>query len=369
VRVNEVGGDPDRLGLSAAAFHEANAQRARRHPAGMLTTATHDTKRGEDVRLRIAALSEMAPRWRDAVRRWHAANAGLVARTAVGPAPDPQTEYLVYQTLVGVWPLQPGGAPRPELVTRVQEYVVKATREAGLRTTWRDPEEAFEAGVADFVAGVLAPGSVIAAELAGIAGEAAEIAIVSGLAQTLLRCTSPGMPDTYQGTELWDDSLVDPDNRRPVDFTLRRRLLAELDAGADAQSLWSARRDGRVKLWVLSRALRSRRNHAGAMGAGGAYVPLAVTGRWADHLVAYARVGPEGDALVVVVPRLPGRVMDGSGEPPVGAAWADTAVALPSQLAGMSWSNTLTGQPHPAGRSLDAAAVLATLPVALLAAG
>ncbi|MEX0659513.1 MAG: malto-oligosyltrehalose synthase [Egibacteraceae bacterium] len=365
--VNEVGGDPSHLGVSAAGFHAANAERARRHPTGMLTTATHDTKRGEDVRLRIAALSEMVDQWAAAVHRWRERHADLVVDTAGGPAPDPQTAYLVYQTAVGVWPLGRGALPGRELVTRLQDYTIKAAREAKRRTTWTDPDGPFEDGVRAFVAGVL--DAEHAPELAEVADQAAGIAMVSGLAQVLLRATAPGVPDTYQGTELWDDSLVDPDNRRPVDFAARRRLLLELDAGGDPGELLRAWRDGRVKLWVLVRALRARREHPGAVGEQGAYVPVAVTGRWADHAVAYARVGTDGDALLVVVPRLPGSVMAGTGAPPVGALWADTALELPDELAGTTWSSLLTGERHAGASSVPLSALCATLPVALLEAG
>ncbi|HVM13690.1 MAG TPA: malto-oligosyltrehalose synthase [Egibacteraceae bacterium] len=368
VAVNEVGGDPSQLGMSAHSFHQANARRARRHPTGMLTTATHDTKRGEDVRLRIAALSEMSGRWSEEVRRWRSLNASLIRSTPAGPAPDPQTEYLAYQTLVGVWPLEEGGLRSPDLATRVQEYLVKAAREAGQRTTWTDPDEAFEDGVRGFVAGVLESdrSAEFLAGMDAVARQAAGIGMVSGLAQTLLRCTAPGVPDTYQGNELWDDSLVDPDNRRPVDFGLRRRLLTELDAGADADELLRTWPDGRAKLWVLSRALRARRDHAGAVGAEGGYRPLPATGRWADHLVAFARVAPDGDALVVAVPRLPGRIMGQAGMPPVGDVWGDTAVTFPTELARSEWTCLLTGDRHGAAPRHEASAVLGRLPVTLL---
>ncbi|HWB71232.1 MAG TPA: malto-oligosyltrehalose synthase, partial [Egibacteraceae bacterium] len=342
--VNEVGGDPGRLGRSAQEFHAFNAANTGRHPAGMLSTATHDTKRGEDVRLRIAALSELAPRWHAQARRWRQLNRHAVTATGAGPAPDPQTEYLLYQTLVGVWPLQPPGRAGPALRERLRVYAVKAAREAGLRTSWTDPDEGFERALGTFVDTVLDPdrSPAFVQALARLAADAAEIAMVAGLAQTLLRCTSPGVPDQYQGNELWDDSLVDPDNRRPVDFAARRRLLAALDRGGDAAELLAARRDGRVKLWVLSRALRARRDHPSCVGPAGGYRPLAAGGRWADHVVAFARTAPDGDALVAVTPRLPGRVMRGRPQPPLGDAWADTAVELDAGV----WTDLLTGARH-----------------------
>lgn len=361
--VNEVGGDPSSLGSDAATFHERNARRARRHPAGMLTTATHDTKRGEDSRLRIAALSELADEWADACALLRRQAAAFVSPTPAGPAPDPPTEYLVYQTLVGVWPLR--GDPDAETARRVREYAIKACREAKQRTSWREPDPTFEDAVSRFVDAVLGSEGTVTA-LAGIAGRAAEVAMVAGLAQTLLRVASPGVPDTYRGCELWDDSLVDPDNRRPVDYPARARMLAELD-GEDPGGLLGARRDGRVKLWVLSRALHARGTHADSLGPGGGYQPVDVEGRWARHVVAFARTPAGGShGCVVVVPRLPGRVMRATGSdvlaPPIGDLWADTAVSLP--VAG-EWTDALTGRGH-SGDRLRVEELFATLPVSLL---
>jgi (1->4)-alpha-D-glucan 1-alpha-D-glucosylmutase len=363
--LNEVGVEPDHFGRDVAAFHEANARRAEEAPQAMLTTATHDTKRGEDTRLRIAALTELPERWREAVARWVERNRTLVVDTDRGPAPDAMTEYLCYQTLVGVWPADDLEQALPGIAERVVAYLVKASREGGLRTTWIDPDEAFERAIEHFVHGLLDdPSSEFVREMAEVAGAAARIAAVTGLAQVLLRSTSPGVPDTYQGTELWGDDLVDPDNRRPVDLERRRRFAAELARGADAGELLAAWTDGRVKLWVLRQALRARREHPGAVGEQGRYVPLQVMGTHADRVVAFARVAPDGDALVVLAPRLPGPLLAGGGWP-VGEAWQDTAVAIPDDV-GVS-QDLLTGAQvaqHSGGLPLRD--VLGTLPVALL---
>lgn len=316
--VNEVGGAPDQLGMSAADFHERNAARALRHPAGMLTTATHDTKRGEDVRLRMAAISERVEPWAALVGRW------------ADSAPDGQAASLVLQTLAGVWPLQ-ADAPGEELRDRVHAYLVKALREARLRTDWADPDEAYERAVAGWLDRLLDDAD-FAADFGAEVRPLQEIAMVSGLSQVLLRCTSPGVPDTYQGCELWEDSLVDPDNRRPVDFGLRRRLLDELGARPDAAELWHARRDGRVKLWVLARALHARNEHPGCFGEQGAYLPLSAEGELAEHVVAFARTAPDGDQVVAVACRLPGRIIDGG--------WGNTTLPLPPG----PWHNALTGR-------------------------
>lgn len=357
--VNEVGGDPSVLGLDVEAFHALAADRAERHPLGMTSTATHDTKRGEDARLRIAALSEIPARWASTVRRWHAVSAPWVTSTPHGPAPDPQTELLTYQTLVSIWPLS--GVGDPALRQRVQDYLVKAGREAKQRTSWRDPEERFETGVARWV-DRLFDDDAIRGEVADLASLAGEIAMVSGLAQVLLRCTLPGVPDIYQGTEDWQLVLVDPDNRRPVDFAARRQVLEELDAGApDVRALWSARADGRVKTWVLSRTLRARQSLPGCFGEGSTYEPLAVSGRWADHVIAFRRSGGGGEA-VVIAPRLPGRVMEGGTRAPLGQAWDSTTVPVPSG----PWIDALSGSRVVGDGSVSLSSLFGRLPVALL---
>jgi (1->4)-alpha-D-glucan 1-alpha-D-glucosylmutase len=365
--VNEVGGAPDRLGLDVAAFHERNLERMRRHPSGMLTTATHDTKRGEDVRVRMAAISELAEDWDRAVRHWRELNRPHLGRGARGAAPDPATEYLLYQTLVGVWPLD--GQVTDELANRLLAYLVKAAREAGVQTTWTDPDESFEDALGRFVRAILDPASSQAFldSVAAFAGRAAEIGLVSSLAQVLLRTTAPGVPDLYQGNELWDDSLVDPDNRRPVDFAARRRALAELGDDPDVAALVRERRDGRLKLWVLTRALHARRDHAGCFGADGEYVPLPVDGPCADRAVAYARVAPDGkDAVLVVAPRLTAAI-GGDRRPPLGEDWTGTTIRLSEQLQGRVWTSLLDPEAAPvAAPALEVGDLLAQVPVALL---
>ena len=363
--VNEVGGDPERLGTTVDGFHRANLDRAARHPAGMLTTTTHDTKRGEDVRLRIAALTERAERWAATARLWRELNATHIGGTRTGPAPDPQTELLLYQTLVAVWPVD-GTEPDDELRQRVIDYAVKASREAGERTDWRDPDPEFEAGLEAFITAVLDQGrsGEFVESLNRVAREVAEIAMISGLSQTLLRATSPGVPDTYQGMELWGDNLVDPDNRRPVDFNLRERLLADV-ASRSPEELFAARSDGRIKLWLLARALDTRRTHVGAYGPAAGYVPLAVEGRWGAHLVAFARTAPDGLGPITLAVRLPGALMGEDLAPPLGAVWEDTAVVLPEQFH-VPLQDALSGRSYAPDARLHAADALARLPVGLL---
>lgn len=368
----EVGVEPDRFGHPPGAVHDANGARARRQPAGMLATSTHDTKRGEDVRLRIAALSELADRWAALVRRWRPTHAALVTPTDRGPAPDPATQHLVYQTLVGVWAPQPVREPLDALAERVCAYLVKATREAGVRTRHTDPDPAFEAGVCDFARALLSDDDFLA-DFEAVAAPAGEVAMTASLAQVVLRSASPGVPDVYQGCETWEDSLVDPDNRRPVDLERAAAELAAADA-AEPGELLAARGDGRVKRRVLAECLRARRAHRACVDRDAGYVPLAVAGEWADHVIAFARTAPDGGALVVVAPRLPGRVMRSAARgdlaalrPPVGDDWGDTAVELPADLAGRAWHDRLGGPGAGAGERPALRDVLGVLPVALLA--
>ncbi len=330
VALNEVGVEPEPFGADADAFHRANLVRAAAAPGGMLTTATHDTKRGEDTRLRTAALTEDAEAWREGVARWVRANRHLVADVPSGTAPDAATEYLCYQALVGVWPLEQVEPALDELADRVAAYLVKAAREAKLRTSWIDPDEDFEAGIDSFVRALLDPtrSAAFLDDFGAVARRAGRIAAVTGLAQVLLRSTSPGVPDTYQGGESWRDDLVDPDNRRTVDATALVETGLQLAGTVDPGALLASWQDGCVKQWVLRQSLRAGRDHPGCVGLHGAYLPLEVVGEHAERVVAYARVAPDGDALVAVAPRLPGPLMPGPDDWPLGAAWGDTAVRL-----------------------------------------
>jgi (1->4)-alpha-D-glucan 1-alpha-D-glucosylmutase len=352
--MNEVGNDPADPGRTVEQFQQANAQRAERHPTTMLTTATHDTKRGEDTRLRMAAISELVGPWRDAVD---------ACEEAVGDDELPaQARSLVYQTIVGIWPLQ--GDPDDTHRARLADYVVKAEREAGTWTSWTDPDQAFESALTELARRLLdAEGAPEA--LRTVVGRAAEIGMVAGLGQVVLRTLSPGVPDTYQGVEVWDDALVDPDNRRPVPFAERAALLAGL-ADASAEDLLAERRDGRIKAFVLQRALRARAEHPSCVGPRSGYLPLDVTGQHAGHLVAFARVASDAsDALLVVAPRLPGAVMGDDTAPPVGDVWGDTAVRVPGFLQG-TYRDTFSAGSGEIGDTIEVSSLLANLPVAVL---
>jgi (1->4)-alpha-D-glucan 1-alpha-D-glucosylmutase len=337
VALNEVGGDPGRFGVSPEAFHVACEQAASRWPDGMLTTSTHDTKRSEDVRARLAVLSEIPDAWTAAVERWAAIN----ERHRTDGLPDRNVEYLLYQTLVGAWPIGPD---------RLLPYLEKAAREAKVQTSWLAPAAGYERALRDFATGVLDSPEFVA-DLEAFVAPVVEAGRVNSLGMKLLCLTAPGAGDVYEGTELWDLSLVDPDNRRPVDFELRARLLAELDElgdGAAAAAL-ARRAEGLPKLLVVSRALRLRASRPEAFDGGG-YRELPVTGRRRAHAVGYCR----GEAVCVLVPRL----VAGLGR---AGGWADTAVELPAG----SWVDRLTGRRSPGG-AVPVAGLLAGFPVAVL---
>ncbi len=338
IALNEVGGDPGRFGTTVAEFHAACAASHAAWPTAMTTTATHDTKRGEDVRARLTLLSETPDGWAQAVRRWAAHN----QRHRTGEdLPDRNAEYLLYQTLVGAWPLG---------LERAVAYMEKASREAKVHTSWTSPVPEYDTALRVFVEAVLGDEEFLA-DLESFVKPLVTPGRVNSLAQTLVKLTSPGVPDTYQGTELWDLSLVDPDNRRPVDFGRRRALLGEMEQ-MTAQEVMDGAEEGLPKMLVTARALRLRRRRPELFGAAGAYEPVAAAGARAHHVVAFTR----GGSAATVVPRL----VVGLGREPV---WGDTSVAL----ADRPWRNVLTGE-DVAGGQVEMAKLLASFPVALLEA-
>ncbi|HEX6910013.1 MAG TPA: malto-oligosyltrehalose synthase, partial [Longimicrobium sp.] len=372
VSLNEVGGEPDRFGRTPEEFHLAMLDRAERWPHALSTSSTHDTKRSEDVRARINVLSEVPELWAQRVEAWAGFNARHKRAEDGHPVPDPNDEYLLYQTLVGAWPF---GAmddqARQDFTGRLQAYMEKATREAKTHTSWINPNPAYDEGLAAFVADVLADETFLDVFLP-FQRTVARLGMVNALAQTLVKLTAPGVPDVYQGQESWDFSLVDPDNRRPVDYGLRRRLLdglearrGEVDGATLARELVEGWEDGRIKMHVVQRALRLRAALPSAF-AGGAYVPLVPEGGRAGHVVAFARTGG-GAAAITVVPRLLAALTrDRDLALPAADDWRGTRVPLPDELAGR-YRDVLTGEEMRAGRDgLDGAKLFAAFPVALL---
>jgi (1->4)-alpha-D-glucan 1-alpha-D-glucosylmutase len=370
--LNEVGADPTRFGLEPDTVHEWMEQRRQQWPAALSTTSTHDTKRGEDVRARLNVLSEMPEDWRTAITKWRALNRRFKTELNGAPVPDANAEYLIYQTLVGAWPFDP--AARPEFVTRVKAYMSKAMREAKVHTSWLRPNDMHEAAVSRFVEMILDPRRLFLAAFTPFQARVAELGIYNSLAQLLIKITAPGVPDFYQGTELWDLSLVDPDNRRQVDYGLRTRLLAGVaGTGGDAAlaaSLLDTRTDGRIKLFTATRALATRARMA-PLFSDGSYIPLRMAGHGRHWVFAFAR--HHGSALAITcVPRLIAGIVGPRNTPPVGPdVWKDTRVELPDSLGTPALRDIFTAAAVPvrqtdSGAVLDMAAVFARFPVALL---
>jgi len=381
--LNEVGGPIDARGVSVEQWHAENQERARLLPTAMSATATHDTKRGEDVRARLLALTEVSEDWVRAIDRWRDWNAPHKTEVGGEATPDDLTEYLLYQTIVGAWP---GGGPtaEPSFPSRIRDYMNKASREAKLHTSWINPNPDYEEALGRFVEAVLDQGRsrVFLDDVGKFQERLALLGYYNSLSQTLLKITAPGVPDIYQGGEIWDLSLVDPDNRRPVDYEKRARILRELksevaggDAGELAARLLAAPADGRVKLFVTYRALELRRTRPDAFESGG-YSALAVIGSKAGHAIAFAR-GETPRIVMTIVGRHFASLKGGGEGLPVSSSWGDTQVSLPALARpgkrAPTFKDALTGRTLVpeilAGQPvLKLSRVLEHLPVALLEA-
>jgi (1->4)-alpha-D-glucan 1-alpha-D-glucosylmutase len=359
--LNEVGGDPRRFGLSLSGFHHLMRERARTWPLAMIATATHDTKRGEDARIRIAMLSEMPRRWGLHVSRWFRFNRSRRGEVDGEIVPDRNIEYLFYQTLVGAWPPDLAAddpAAVAALRERVVAFMIKAVREGKEKSSWSNPNAAYEAAVERFIAAALDAGrpNSFLADFQRFIEPLLRPAAIASLAQLVIRMAAPGVPDTYQGCELWDFSLVDPDNRRPPDWQQRQRLLAAV-ANADAASLADEWQDGREKLFIASRLLRLRERHS-ELFAGGDYQPLhGEGGRADDHLCAFAR-RRNGSTVVVAVPRLVYGLSQGNG-----SRWGATELLLPETA---PWREVFTGRLYGPCERIAAGELFAEFPVAAL---
>jgi (1->4)-alpha-D-glucan 1-alpha-D-glucosylmutase len=318
IALNEVGGEPAARGLTVAEFHARMQQRAAEAPHGLTATATHDTKRGEDARMRILAIAELSDEWIEAVRQWQGFNARFAEQDRVARAPSLGMEYMLYQSLIGAWPLD---GPTEGFVDRMEEYAIKAAREGKVDTSWINPDERYEAALKRFVRRILSPreSAKFITSFAAFAQRTALIGALNSLSQLALKVMMPGVPDFYQGTELWDLSLVDPDNRRPVDFAARGTALERIAQLPDWQPLVPTWPDGAIKFVLLRHLLRLRNEHA-ALLANGSYRPIEVEGRDRDHVVAFARVFGS-DALVVAVGRHFAPFTDGGHRWPTPAAW------------------------------------------------
>jgi len=374
ISLNDVGGDPMRFGILPQHFHSEIQQRAKLWPHSMVATSTHDSKRSEDVRARIDVLSEMPEEWREQVTRWHELNGGRRIAPAV---PTRNDEYLLYQTLVGAWPLHAGQTASPEFAERINNYMLKAVREAKENTSWANPDEKYESALARFVGAVL-DNHEFRSEFVSFQAKTSYFGMLNSLSQTVVKLTVPGVPDLYQGNEVWEFNLVDPDNRRPVDYARRRKLLQEVKASTQlsehcfseyVRELSRNLQDGRIKMYAVCKTLSLRNSQQHVFMQGG-YLPLQVIGKRARHVLAFART-LDSASVVVVIPRLCALLAGGEMKLPVGAkVWQDTKVVLPAPAA-TSLTNIFTRQSITAvhdreGAILDVSAVLSHFPVAIL---
>ena len=334
IGLNEVGASPERNGVTLGEFHDFCDRTHMLYPQAMNTLSTHDTKRSDDVRARLAVLTEIPGQWRAALRRWSRMNRLF----KIGEFPDTNTEYFLYQTLIGAWPIAK---------ERTLAYMEKAVREAKEQTSWTQQNKEFEDALREFI-GHLYDSAQFLAEMDQFVSRILFAGRLNSLAQTLIKCTAPGVPDNYQGSEIWDLHLVDPDNRGPIDYEIRRSMLAGLEAGMPAEEILKRMDEGLPKLWVIFTALHLRREHPDWFGKKSAYLPMATDGPRRDHLVAYLR----GDHVAVVVPRWNARL---------GGNFASTTVELPEG----NWHHLLTGETFEGG-SLRAQNLLKQFPVALL---
>ena len=360
ISLNEVGGDPDRFGISTTEFHQFNQYRQQHWNAAMNASSTHDTKRGEDTRARINVLSEIPDEWQAQLRKWREINRKHKSQSKKTLIPSANDEYAFYQTLVGAYPFQ-----EHELegfVDRIEQYAIKSIREAKVHTAWLRPNDTYEAACTTFVKAILEPSedNLFLKEFLPFQKKIAHYGVFNSLSQTLIKITSPGIPDFYQGTELWDLSLVDPDNRRPVDFAQREAYLEAIQT-ADSQlipGLLKNPTDGRIKLFLIAQALKVR-NQFQSVFLNGDYIPLEATGKFKDHIIAFARQ-EENKMVVTIAPRFFTQLIQ-PNQLPIGEIWEDTAIELPAA----NWKDAIT-KTELTGSTIALKDALKHFPVALL---
>lgn len=365
ISLNEVGGSPGHFGVSLRRFHQFQEQRQTEWPFAMNATSTHDTKRSEDVRARLNVLSELPSEWEAAVNQWRNLNSGYKKVVRDRVVPDANDEYFLYQTLVGAFPFAEDETP--SFTDRVADYVVKAVREAKVHTAWLRPDTDYEDGFVEFTRAILKPSedNVFLEKFREFQHRIADYGVYNSLSQVLLKLTLPGVPDLYQGNEMWDFSLVDPDNRRPVDYDHRRHELEQLQQAEDRnwllQNLLTYRQDGRIKLWVTHRGLAARQQHTDLF-LHGDYQPLKVRGKADDNIIAFARQW-ENQWLVAIAPRFLTECI-APGEHPIGAVWDDTTVDLPSGVS--HWQDWISDREITQSGEIGLHIALAKFPVAIL---
>jgi (1->4)-alpha-D-glucan 1-alpha-D-glucosylmutase len=365
--LNEVGGNPGHFGISIDKFHWFNQRKAQNWLHSMNATATHDTKRGEDMRARLNVLSELPQEWEQQVWTWMELNRDQKPEVNGKPVPDTNDEYFLYQTLIGAFPFNE--AEMATLGDRIKDYVIKSVREAKVHTAWLRPDSSYEEGYLQFVDKLLANPDTngFIQALRPFQQKIAHYGIYNSLSQVLLKNTAPGVPDLYQGCEMWDLSLVDPDNRRPVDYEQRRSLLQEIQAQRTnplplIDELLTTSTDGRLKLFVTTQLLQARQNYSQLFQHGN-YQPLTVTGKFANHILAFARQH-QGKIAIAIAPRFLTQVVS-PDQQPLGECWQDTAISLPAGFP-TNWLHALTDQPLSTSEGLPIKTAFAHLPIALL---
>ena len=380
VAVNEVGGSPAEFGIAIDEFHHGNQVRAQHWPHSMLATSTHDTKRSEDVRARLDVLSEMPRAWSAAVMKWRRMNRPRKIEIPDGRVvPDNNEEYLLYQTIVGTLPMQMASQDEQrEFTGRIQQYMEKAVHEAKVNLSWVNPNSEYVEALKEFIQRLLSPqwrgkANLFYDSIQKFMPAVKYFGAINSLTQTLLKLTCPGVPDIYQGVELWDFSLVDPDNRRPVDFALRQRLMdwicreqADNDTPAFIRDMLENYQDGRIKLWLTEAVLNFRRQHRSLFSQGN-YIPLSARGSKEENVIAYAR-SYAGELVIVAAARFPYTLMRGSEGEPIGPVWNDTKILPGPGTATSELRNIFTGERviMNSGGSLQCGDLFAHLPFALL---
>ena len=379
ISLNDVGGDPGQFGSSVAAFHAATRARVSRWPHSLLATSTHDSKRSEDVRARLNILSEIPVIWKQTLKRWDRLNRGRKHVIDGIEVPSRNDEYLLYQILIGSWPLTvPDEAALADYRTRIEAYMIKAIREGKEYSSWINVNADYEDATKSFIQTLLAPGenNLFLADFISFVQPISRRGLLNSLAQILIKLVAPGVPDIYQGCELWQFNLVDPDNRRQIDFIHRYKLLAEVKSLVDAPpEQWPLRlhpmvsdmKDGRIKLYTLWQSLSLRKLWPEVF-KDGEYLPLAVCGKHAANVFAFSRV--YGNRFIItLVPRLTTHLLEEQGTLPIGMkVWGDTALKLTGELVDLEWSNVFTGEIYMVRNKIKLGRLLTHFPICLIVA-
>jgi (1->4)-alpha-D-glucan 1-alpha-D-glucosylmutase len=369
ISLNEVGGTPCLFGIPVSVFHSFNQKSQDRWPHSMNATSTHDTKRSEDVRARINVLSEIPEEWEAQVNVWSEINGKYKVKVGSQIVPDPNDEYFLYQTLVGAFPFYENEYPL--FVQRIKDYIIKAVREAKVYTGWLRPDTNYEEGFLNFIDKILQPNeeNEFLDKLRSFQERIAHYGILNSLSQTLLKIAAPGVPDFYQGSELWDHSLVDPDNRRSVDFEKRSAYLQDIKNRAEndilglISDLIDNRKDGRLKLFTIARTLEARNKHK-ELFREGAYIPLEVVGKYRDRIVTFA-THYNAKTAIAIIPRFLTDIIQ-SEEFPLGEEiWGDTRIEVPQALQA-NWKNAISDRDLEERETIMIAKALEHFPVALL---